>query len=220
MYASQHFEFFDSLASEFPAQSHRRNLETALSIRPNLLAPASAGFRFAGEHVWLNLFLFPVSRERFADDLHQLDPQLRVALLDPGNVVQVGAGDVKVERAASPFVTTLERDTEAIRFDPTAPIPPLRDPNPDGRSPETMGEAVRRFLAQELLAHCVRAVTDPGSLAARYRREGVVYELEVVFPDAARVWTLDFRAEPPALREGRDSLANVAHRITASALAG
>jgi hypothetical protein len=220
MYASQNFEFFDSLASEFPVQSHRRNLETALSIRPGLLAPASAGFRFAAEHAWLNRFLFPVSRERFADDLRQLDPELRVALLDPGDAVQVGTGDAKIERGASPFATTLERDTEAIRFDPTAPIPPLRDPNPEGRRSEAMSETVRCFLAQQLLPHCARAVANPGSLAARYRGEGVVYELEVVFPDTARVWTLDFRAEPLALREGRDALANVAHRIAASALVG
>ncbi len=220
MYASQNFEFFDSLASEFPVQSHRRNLETALSIRPTLVAPASAGFRFSGEHAWLNRFLFPIARERFADDLRQLDPELRVALLDPGDAVQIRAGDVMVERAASPFATTLECDTEAILFDPTAPIPPLRDPNPGGRSPEVMHEAVRRFLAEQLLTHCARAVAEPGSLAARYRREGVLYELEVVFPDVARVWTLDFRAESPALREARDPLANVAHRIAASALTG
>ncbi len=220
MYASQNFEFFDSLSSEFPAETHRRNLETALAVRPSLLVPASAGFRFAGEHVWLNRFLFPVSRERFVDDLAQLDPALRVALLDPGDVVQLGAGEVAVERSASPFVTTLERDTEAIRFDPTAPIPPLRDPNPDGRSPEAMRAAVHGFLEHELLPYCVRALSDPGSLAACYRRERVRYELEVVFPDESRVWTLDLRAEPPELRPGRDPLASVAHRIAASALTG
>ncbi len=83
-----------------------------------------------------------------------------------------------------------------------------------------MREAVRGFLERELLPYCVRAVSDPASLAARYRRERVRYELEVVLPDESRVWTLDLHAEPPELREGRDPLANVSHRITASALGG
>jgi len=220
MYASQNFEFFDSLSSEFPAETHCRNLETALAVRPSLLVPASAGFRFVDEHAWLNRFLFPVSRERFADDLARLDPALRVALLDPGDVVSLEAGEPELSLAASPFVATLERDTDAIRFDPTAGIPPLRDPNPGGRSPDAMREAVRGFLERELLPYCVRAVSDPASLAARYRQAGVRYELEVVLPDESRVWTLDLCAEPPELREGRDPLANVAHRIAASALTG
>jgi hypothetical protein len=221
MYASQNFAFFDSLRSGFPADSHQQNLATALAIRPRLLVPASAGFRFAGEHQWLNRFLFPVSRERFAADLHALDPNLSVALLDPGDAVLIDGSGLRTERGASSLARTVERETEAIRFDPTAPIPPLRDPNP-GRCPRTeLCERVRVFLEQELQPHCARTLADPGSLAARYRREGAVYELEVVFPEKeSRVWTLDFRDDRAGLREGRDPLATVFHRIAASALTG
>ena len=42
MYASQNFDFFDSLESEFPREAHLRNLENALRIGPRLLVPASA----------------------------------------------------------------------------------------------------------------------------------------------------------------------------------
>lgn len=48
MYASQNFGFFDSLESEFPRETHQRNLESAVRIGPRLPVPASAGFRFAG----------------------------------------------------------------------------------------------------------------------------------------------------------------------------
>ncbi len=227
MYASQNFDFFDSLGSEFPRETHRQNLESALRIAPRLLVPASAGFRFADEHSWLNPFLFPVSRERFAEDLRALDAGFSVALLDPGDQVILGGGDPRVARAASSIAKTLDRSTNAIRFDPTAPIPPLRDPNPELLMPSEMRETIASFLDTQLLPHCAAALSQPRTLAARYRDEGVVYGIEVIFPDdrdhsAGRcdAWTLDFRAEPLQLSRGLDPCANVVHRIAASALTG
>lgn len=227
MYASQNFDFFDSLDSEFPRETHRRNLETALRISPRLLVPASAGFCFAGDHAWLNPFLFPVSQKRFADDLRALHPGISVALLDPGDQIILTGGDPRVKRAASPIAKTLDHSTDAIRFDPTAPIPPLRDPNPDGLRSIEMRETIASFLERELLLHCTAVLDQPPTLAARYRREGVVYGIEVVFPDDGASggellerWTLDFSAQPLQLSRGLDPRANVMHRIAASALTG
>ncbi len=225
MYASQNFDFFDSLESEFPHETHRRNLDSALSIAPRLLVPASAGFCFAGDHAWLNPFLFPVSRERFAEDLRGLDSGISVALLDPGDQVVLDRADPRVARAASPIATTLDANTSAIRFDPTAPIPRLRDPNPEGLRISEMRETITSFLEKELHPHCVETLGQPGSLAARYRRAGVVYGIEVIFPDdedapADLRWTFDFVAQPLRLSPGVDPRANLVHRIAASALTG
>ncbi len=227
MYASQNFEFFDSLESEFPRETHRQNLESACRIAPRLLVPASAGFRFADEHSWLNPFLFPVSRERFADDLRALDAGIPVALLDPGDEVLVASGEARVARAASPIARTLDPSTDAIRFDPTAPIPPLRDPNPERLAPGEMRDTIAPFLEKQLLPHCAEALGQPRALATRYRDAGVVYGIEVIFPDdgdrsagSLGAWTLDFRAEPLRLSAGLDPRANVVHRIAASVLSG
>jgi hypothetical protein len=227
MYASQNFDFFDSLESEFPREAHRRNLESALRVAPALLVPASAGFRFAGEHAWLNPFLFPVSRECFAEDLRALDAGLSVALLDPGDEVLLGGRDPRVARAASQVAKTLDGSTNAIHFDPTAPIPPLRDPNPERLVPSEMRETIARFLENELLPHCAEALGQPDTLAARYRREGAVYGIQVIFPDGrdgsaerGEGWTLDFRADPLHLSCGLDPRTNLVHRIAASALTG
>ena len=227
MYAGQNFDFFDSLESEFPSETHRQNLENALRIAPQLLVPASAGFRFADEHSWLNPLLFPISRERFAEDLRALDAGISVALLDPGDQVILGRGDPRVARAASSIAKTLDVSTNAIHFDPTAPIPPLRDPNPEGLMPSEMRETIASFLEKELLPHCAAALGQPRTLAARYRRQGAVYGIEVIFPDdrdrsaePGEGWTLDFRANPLQLSRGLDPRANVVHRIAASALTG
>ena len=88
MYASQNFEFFESRATGFPLETHRRNLETALRIAPSVVVPASAGFRFCGNHEWLNAFLFPISRERFVADLAQLDTRSTPASSTPATCLR------------------------------------------------------------------------------------------------------------------------------------
>jgi hypothetical protein len=68
IFLSQNFEFFESRATSFPFETHRQNLEAVLRISPRMVAPGSAGFRFCGDHAWLNRLLFPISPQRFADD--------------------------------------------------------------------------------------------------------------------------------------------------------
>ncbi len=64
------------------------------------------------------------------------------------------------------------------------------------------------------------ALGQPRTLAACHRRKGVVYGLEVIFPDHGDAcaehgegWTLDFRAQPPQLSHGHGQGANVVHCV-------
>jgi hypothetical protein len=68
-----------------------------------LTVPGSAGFRFFGDHEWINRFLFPISRELFLDDLMTLDATLATAIMNPGDVAEIGNREVKIRRQASPF---------------------------------------------------------------------------------------------------------------------
>ncbi len=93
--------------------------------------------------------------------------------------------------------------------------------------PSEMRETIASFLEKELLPHCAEALDQDRTLAARYRLEGAVYGIEVIFPDdRARSAepregrTLDFPANPLQLSRGLDPRANVVHRIAASALTG
>ncbi len=217
-YASQNFEFFESRAAAFPYEEHQRNLETVLAVRPRVVVPGSAGFKFAGDHAWLNRYLFPVSAARFAADLSRLEAGIRPILLRPGDVVEVEGGEVEVHRSASPFCRTVRDDTELIRFDPTAPIPPLRDPNPAGYTEEAMAGTIGACL-EGLHRYAVEHAGRRLTLADRYRRAGAVYEVAVVFPDRPRRWQIDFRRDPPALEVDGTAEADMVHRIAASALA-
>jgi hypothetical protein len=219
-YASQNFEFFESRHTSFPCAEHARNLETAAALAAGLVIPGSAGFRFVGVHAWLNRFLFPVSRRVFLDDLARIAPDLRGASLDPGDVLEIEAGAARVARGASPFVRTVRSGDDELRFDPTAPVPPLVDPNPDGRSSAELGAAAGAIVARA--ARWALAEERPLSVPWRYRRAGAAYGVEVVLPDgdAAR-FVIDLGTSPRFHDLGRAGFApepTLVHVIAASAL--
>jgi hypothetical protein len=108
-------------------------------------------------------------------------------------------------------------DTELLRFDPTAPIPPLRDPNPAAYTEAEMAQTIGACL-DGLHRYAVEHSTRRLALADRYRRVGAVYEVAVVFPDRTRRWQFDFRRDPPALEVEGTAEATLVHRIAASAL--
>ncbi len=216
-YASQNFEFFETRAAAFPYEEHQRNLESVLVVRPRVVVPGSAGFKFTGDHAWLNRYLFPVSAERFVTDLGRLDSGIRPVILRPGDVADVEGGEVKVDRGASPFCRMIRNDTELLRFNPTASIPPLHDPNLTGYTEGEMAHTISTSL-EGLHRYAVEHAGQRLSLASRYRHAGAVYEIAVVFPERTRRWQIDFRRDPPELQADGTTEADAVHWIAASAL--
>jgi hypothetical protein len=104
----------------------------------------------------------------------------------------------------------------AVSRDPTAPVPPLADPNLDGRPAQELSEQVRRIV--DAFAAWARDVSRPLSVPWRYRLAGAVYGLEAVAPDGALRFSLDFRGDEPTLRESDGPEPTVVHRIAASML--
>jgi UDP-MurNAc hydroxylase len=223
MYASQNFEFFESRATGFPLETHRRNLETVLRIAPRVVIPASAGFRFSDDHGWLNAFLFPISRERFVADLARLEPELDCRVLDPGDVVVIGTdGHIALRRSASPVARTEARDTARLAFDPTAPVPPLADSNPDRYEPIRL-ESLAVGLVHRVGEWAASRTAAEDRVIRAYREYRVRYRIGLVFPDGTeRRFDIDFTTGQAQLCEvgAGGPEADLVHRISASALAG
>jgi len=204
MYASQNFDFFQSRGTSFPHRMHAMNLDSVRAIRPRMTVPGSAGFRFAGAGMeWCNAFLFPMARERFVEDLARVAPELPTRLANPGDVFEIAGGQVTHHPAASPIAKLIEDDTRLLRFDPTAAIPPLQDPNPGGFSTQKLRDGVAECL--DGLLGFVRDACAAG--------DPVV--------DGPEQWLhLALAPSPPRITrsEGHCAPADAGHRIVASAL--
>ena len=220
MHASQNFGFFESRGVGFPFAMHAMNLESALAIHPRAVVPGAAGFRFCGAVEWCNSFLFPMSRERFVADLAALDPGIATFLANPGDVFEVSGGEVRRRPGTSKLATMLEDDTARLRFDPTAPIPALVDPNPDGHSQEVLIRAVDACVAG-LFDFVRKAYGDGDKLVSEHRKLGASYAVGAVFPDGSERW---YRAQldesAPRFEGPSDAVApaDSVHRIAASVL--
>ena len=222
MYASQNFEFFESLSSQFPTDTHRQNLQTALRIAPRVAVPASAGFRYCAPHEWLNAFLFPISRERFVRDLYAVAPAIDTVIMNPGDVIELDGTDIHHRPGASMGARTELDDTARIAFDPTASIPPLRDTTPDGY-PQSELEAATRDIIVTGIGGFAKSTASDRRLLSMYAADRAGYRVDVVFPDDTTCWyRFDFGTDPPRLTQGRGAgpESDLVHRITASALTG
>lgn len=221
MYASQNFGFFESKALGFPFKMHEMNLSTVAAIAPGLVVPGSAGFRFCGPGEWCNSFLFPISRERFIADLAQLAPNIKSCIANPGDVFEVDQGTVRRLPGASNVVTLLAEDTFRLRFDPTAQIPPLTDPNLDHYSAARLTQGAKDCL-QGFTDFLVAAYAGGDPVVEEYRRLGASYAVGVVFPDGREeCLAVKFHPAAPQIQPGRPGLmaqADAGHRIAASAL--
>ncbi len=223
MYASQNFEFFENRTTEFPYKEHRQNLENVLRINPRMVAPGSAGFAFYGDHAWLNAFLFPVSREDFLSDLERLEGETQTQLMNPGDIFEIDNGRVLHFDGASDVAVMEEDDSAKLRFDPTAPIPDLNDPNPDGYSLEHLKQETEKFVREGIGSFIARDCGKPDPLLELYQRHAVRYEIAIVFPDVqVERYEVHFdaaggRMTGPGASARRPDLC---HRIAASALVG
>jgi hypothetical protein len=187
-----------------------------------MLAPGSAGFRFCGDHQWLNAFLFPISAERFVSDLQQLAPAIDARIARPGDVFEIADGHVRHTAGTSEIVEMKQDDVRLIEFDPTAPIPSLADPNPDGYPVAKLEEITHRFIADEMGAFAFGADAANDPVVRLHRERGVRYAVAVVFPDLVSRWyRFDFRSGRCDLSSDAPyESAGVVHRIAVSALAG
>jgi UDP-MurNAc hydroxylase len=222
MYASQNFNFFESRGTGFPHAMHAMNLSNVMATRPRMVVPGSAGFRFAGAGMeWCNAFLFPMSRERFVADLARLAPNIEARIANPGDVFEIHAGAVVHRPAASRLARTLEDDSDLLRFDPTATIPPLTDPNPNGFSNERLLRGLEACL--DAFTSFVRgAYAIPDAVVDEYRAQRASYTIGVIFPDGVeRGLRVELGEESPSFVRFEHSAApsDAGHRIVASALA-
>jgi hypothetical protein len=181
-------------------------------MAPRHIVPGSAGFRFCGGASWLNRFLFPISRQRFLADLKRAGFAGNAQIVNPGDVIAIEGGGMRINRGGSPIAVTLQDDSEWLSFDPTAPVPELADPNPEGLSRAALEERILPFLA----GFKAYAEGEGDAVIRLYRAQRARFALSVVFPEGPPL-SVRFDFGDGLGRE--EAEADVVNRIAASALA-
>ncbi len=218
MHASQNFTFFEGRTQNL-GEIHATNLSAALAVGARVIVPGAAGFRFVDALGWLNPHLFPISRQRFARDLVRLDPSATVTSVNPGDCLQIESGTVRCLRQSASFVRMTAEDTALLDHDPTQPVPALHDDNEAGYPADFLVRFAEGFVGQVLPALIGQGASSGDEVVSEYLSRGIVYRLEVVFPDGnIRGWTFRFDVRPVRVEEAAGQ-PDVRKRIAASALA-
>jgi hypothetical protein len=200
----------------FPFDDYGKLLNNISLIKPGAMAPGANGFKYVNGSSWLNRVVFPVTREQFCSDAVKACPSLKgnVFTLDPGDVLQLTNGRPKYYPGSSNFVRMLRDDRDELDFLPVKIGDDLVDHNPNNEPLENIRSTVFEELETKLPAFLDRH----RSAFSEHRRWGVIYQLEVVFPDGSQKWFIDFSEETPKVHSGRNPQANSFALITASGL--
>jgi UDP-MurNAc hydroxylase len=166
----------DALGTPFPYDAYSRKLRTVTTLNPRFVVPASCGYRYCHAE-WMNNRGFPVSDEEFVADIENLGH--RAAVLPNGAAITVDDG-FTIERDALPFVRQHHDHPPSKRiWRPDRGIPELKDDN----SFEYDVRDLRRNIDTHLGAVLQREAESSHLSAWRRRMEGVVWQLDIVYPD-------------------------------------
>jgi hypothetical protein len=203
----------------FPYSQYNEWLEKITLIRPKAVAPGANGFKFINGSSWLNQIVFPVTREQFCKDVRIICPEIgeNVFALDPGDILALKNGEFSHLKGMCQFVKKVEDDIESLDFSPVKVESKLIDDNPNNHNLDEMREAINEEVCFNLPKFIME---NKNSLFIEHCHWKVIYQLEIVFPDACSKWFFDFSEQNIQSRSGRNPLANFFTSMTASSIYG
>ncbi|WP_144107363.1 MBL fold metallo-hydrolase [Paraburkholderia sp. BCC1886] len=202
--------------TSFPFARYAALLSNVRLVAPRAVVPHACGYKYAGEGAWLNRFVFPATREMFARDVRSMLEETCVVSPQPGDIIESEYGVLHLRAQSSAFVRMIEDDSADTAFDPTGPIAELRDANPRDCSIPAMRATIEMFMDATLLPALARSI-EQRRIAWEYRQLGVVYRLDVVFPDGPASWSIDF-SRALVIKRSAPLAFGMRARIAASAL--
>ncbi|WP_066424076.1 MBL fold metallo-hydrolase [Anabaena sp. 4-3] len=208
-----------NMSLNFPYSIYSKVLETISTIQPQAIAPGSNAFRCNGDSAWLNKILFPVTRERFCEDIKIVCPEIvdNIFTLDPGDVLSFEHGEFNHLKGECKFVKKISDHREDLDFAPVRVGNQMIDSNPDNYHLDEMKQAIE----QEISVNLAELITkNRNFLFIEHCRWQVIYQLEIVFPDGSKIWNFDFSETNIQAQAGRNPLANLFTYMTASSLYG
>mgnify|MGYP000099482444 CR=1 FL=1 len=202
----------------FPYSLYGESLKHLSVISPTAIAPGANGFKKINSASWMNSIVFPVTRERFCQDIKMACPELKnnIFTLDPGDIIQIDNGISKYIQGGSHFINKIQQDDrEKLDFYPVNLDSRIVDCNHDNYDIELVKKEIENEFIPDFSKFMVE---NKYSIFLEYVHWNVIYQLEIIFPNFSMKWSLDFSAKSAQMQVGRNPCANLFTLITASGL--
>jgi hypothetical protein len=182
-----------------------RWLETACAARPRFIFPHASGYSFGGRYAWLNRYVFPFSPQEIVALLRLRSGVDEVEVVNPGDVVEVQAGKLALDRQASPFASTTSSPVHIWEPVDTATLDGLNNAS-ERTDLETL---LDRFLTERLVPW----------LYSQRRAHPVVWQLVVEAGEVGRIERfIEYTSEPLRIATGRHPFANTFTHVSGRTL--
>lgn len=184
----------NALGGDFPYDLHDKHLRNVAKTAPRAFVPGSCGVKDAiGK--WRDYREYLMTEPQFIEDMRKFRPNIRGIRLAPGDRVDLHRG-FAVKKNALGFVRPAGHRYARYEWRPDLGVPPLEDLNPLGHGKKALRAAVHGYLRGDFLSGLreprLREMVVP-RLLALWRREKMVWRLEVVYPDrTSETWCMDF----------------------------
>lgn len=200
---------------EFPYHSYGQVLYNINLINPASVAPGANAFKYIDGGSWLNQIVFPVTREKFCEDVGKVCPSVEnnVFPLEPSDTVEFNHNQFVYTPSGCEFVKKIKDDREELDFSPVNVGNSLVDDNLDNYDLLEMEEAIAHKIEIDL-TKLIQEQQD--KIFLEHKRWNVIYQLEVVFPNGVQKWYCDFSQKSLKMEKGRNPLANLLSYTTAS----
>jgi len=148
------FELRSQAQQLFPFERYRLLIENVVASKPHVLVPSACGLRYP-VGAWQNHLGFPMTPERFLQDVKHLCPSIEGVHLLPGDCLTVFHHEFQHLAASTPFVqcNRMEASADCAAWipDPAVGIEPFEDKNPLKHSSKTLQEAAQKYIEEHLL---------------------------------------------------------------------
>ncbi|MEH2368607.1 MBL fold metallo-hydrolase [Nostoc sp.] len=198
----------------FPYSRYNQMLYDISLIQPKVIAPGANGFKYIQGSSWLNRVVFPVTIERFCEDVKIVCPEMKSTfILNPGDSLMFCNDQYHYTNDMCRFVKKIVDDRDSLDFLPVMINGNLIDQNTEKYELSLLKEVIYEEICLNLPDFIIK---HWNSFFVEHRRWQVIYQLEIFFPNGSKKWVIDFSKENIEVTKGRNPLANFFTYITAS----
>jgi Beta-lactamase superfamily domain len=147
------FELRSQFQQLFPFERYKMLVENVVASKPRVIVPSACGLRYP-VGAWQNHLGFPMTPERFIQDVKQMNPAIAGVQLLPGDCLVLDHDENKHIQGATPFVACNRSEASSCAAwtpDPAIGIEPFADKNPLGHPVKAIKTRAQRYIEDRLL---------------------------------------------------------------------